>query len=461
MASNVLRFAPVPSARDPALLLRLIAEVASGTRQPDALSAALAIGLSTAQDYIDAGIWLGLLVGGAEVRLTQRGMALAFADVRKRRRLLAEAIWQTPDAVALLGAKGELPALDTMVAWVLERRPGLSPERARRQADATRALMAPALEHRPTRRTPRGDQLTLPFRPSSLEPSAMEPAEGGDPFAADEDLQLRQALLDHGELSLTAVAAGAPPGSPIGALIDAALATGIAVRMGEVLVPGPGLAEGLASESAFPDRPFLLNLDVAGLPLAFPSSLAGLSAGLGVLNAAFRSQREAPDAQRSPTAIDARVRVHGGLLHPGERPPRLIPDALSLRLRALTHAPAFAMLGALLLLDRREGGRLRVERRGSAPELVWKRRPLGGVLAPLAAFAAAQGWCLARPPSGGLSDEALIAAAEAIGIADFAGSRVILDEALFLRMEKDVEANLVLEALDPLAARLRAWLDAL
>ena len=213
------------------------------------------------------------------------------------------------------------------------------------------------------------------------------------------------------------------------------------------------------SELPFEERPFLEALDVMGLPIALPSSLSAVAGGVATLNGELRRLRSGPANVRLPGPLDRRSRVHGGVLHPGEGLPRAIPDNQSLRTRLLNQTPALSMFAALLLMDRRVDLPLRIVDRGSGPLLRWSDTIVGPLVETLDAFSVAQGWTCSRPLRSGLDGATLEAAARALGICTRAGRRVIMEEALFVRLQEDVEARLTYEALLPLIGRLQAWLD--
>lgn len=208
-------------------------------------------------------------------------------------------------------------------------------------------------------------------------------------------------------------------------------------------------------------EPFLSVLDVEGLPVCFPACLSQVAGGVSATNAVLRRVREAPVGVRLPGPADLRVRVHGGLLHPGETLPRSVPDNLSLRLRLLTQTPVLSLFAALLLLARRPDMRVRITDPGGGPVVTWGRAKVGPLLAVLAEFCRAQGWVCAHPVSGGLADHTLEAVARALGIGTRAGRRLVMDERLFVLLQEEPEARLTYEAMLPLVDRLQSWLDAL
>jgi hypothetical protein len=200
--------------------------------------------------------------------------------------------------------------------------------------------------------------------------------------------------------------------------------------------------------------PFLASIDRRGLVVAFPSTLGLLAGGLGMVNQLLRGARQGTIA-RPPNALDRRVCSHGGLLHPGEPPVRVVPDMVSLRARALKNVPAFAILVALGLLDRRGVLKLKVY----GPEVLiqttaHRPRRLDAVVD---ALGASRGWVVARSPTGP-SWALLSEIAEALGLVVTAGSFLTLDETLFRKLGTDPEHRDLLEGLEPLAEHLAARL---
>ena len=207
------------------------------------------------------------------------------------------------------------------------------------------------------------------------------------------------------------------------------------------------------------DAPFLEVLDTPGLPLAMPGSLRELSGGLPAANTLLRRLKQSPLAVRPPDALSPRIRVHGGLLHPGEALPSVIPDQFSLRQRALGCCPALGMLGGLLTLARRPEAQLRVERHPAGPLVRLRARPLGSLSAVFADFCDAQGWLLFRRPGRSLTSGELERVSRALGISVRVGRLVLLEENLFARLQEDPEAAPVYEGLCALADRFAIWLE--
>jgi hypothetical protein len=222
-----------------------------------------------------------------------------------------------------------------------------------------------------------------------------------------------------------------------------------------------GLAGDALLVPAETDGPFVDQLGVEGLALAFPTTLLELAGGVNPLNERLRRLREAPAKVRPPTLLDARARVHGGLLSPGEAPPRAIPDTHSLRLRLLTRTPAFALLGATLLLGRNADLRLSVRLADGAPRLGLRREDRGSLTSAWADFAAEQGWVCLQPADGAGIGRSIADLACQLGIATRVGEELLLDEALFAGLHEEAELVQAREALDPLADRLADWLEGL
>ncbi|MES2638856.1 MAG: hypothetical protein V4850_05220 [Myxococcota bacterium] len=200
--------------------------------------------------------------------------------------------------------------------------------------------------------------------------------------------------------------------------------------------------------------PFLASIDRRGLVVAFPSTLGLLAGGLGMVNQLLRGARQGTIA-RPPNALDRRVCAHGGLLHPGEPPVRVVPDMVSLRARALKNVPAFAILVALGLLDRRGVLKLKVYGPDVLVQTTAQRpRRLDAVVD---ALGASRGWVVARSPTGP-SWALLSEIAEALGLVVTAGSFLTLDETLFRKLGTDPEHRDLLEGLEPLAEHLAARL---
>lgn len=542
----------LPNANNPRLLMRLLHLVSRGIRSPRALAEILEVELRTVHYYTQAAEWLGLLCGSEHIQLTELGLSIAFADVDDRLKLYGVAVWGNAFVQQLLGDRSQLPGPEALTAFILQWEPQLSESTARRRASAVRALIEPALPHRPPTPTPdQPSQAHLPFAPT--EPPQPAPITTSLVAGREENPDVYaivlQALLDAGELSTAQIralldACGGRDCS-LGGSIELAMRRGDGHRIDDRIVASagairrrelsrdgvlvalsdplyrkhlslvswdardpvgersrltrrfalwdrrlfgahpltpevlseklPALLVGRPLDSvpiagpalepfSPPARPFIDTLDTSGLLIAFPASVVQISAGVGKLNPLLRAVQQRPAAVRLPNILDERIACHGGLLYPGERPPRALADNRSVRLRALTHCPVYALLAALLLHDRRQTTPLLLRRRGDSADVVWRGQVLGAPLSVLTAFAGAQGWRVCRPPddsSLALTDRALLAAAQAAGITQHAGERLILHEALFALLQEDLEARLSYEPLLPLEDRIATWLDRL
>lgn len=210
-------------------------------------------------------------------------------------------------------------------------------------------------------------------------------------------------------------------------------------------VPVAGDAEAPIAPSS---GPFLEVATRRGLAVALPSGLVGLRSGLAAVNRALRVIATEPSGARLPTALDPRRLVHGGLLAPGEAPPRGIPDTLSLRLRAITTVPAFALLTALGLLERRRALAWR-----AGPARVVAGRGAVEVGALVRRLARSRDWVWVEGPAS-LGWDAAVELAVDLGVLVEVGGRLTLDEVLFHRLQEDLEHRAAWDALQPLAELL-------
>lgn len=189
-----------------------------------------------------------------------------------------------------------------------------------------------------------------------------------------------------------------------------------------------------------------------GLAVAIPSSLRLLSGGLSGLNRGLRAQLA--NAAAPPTPLDRKLVVHGALVRPGEPPPRAIPDGVSLRVRAVENAPAFSILVALALLERR--GRLRLRTAGQDIIVVTaathRADANGGIGLGLLVrtLAHACGWYY----TAGLGWAEVAELAESISLVSRNGARITLEESFFHRLQTDPEHRALYEGLQPLAEAL-------
>lgn len=203
---------------------------------------------------------------------------------------------------------------------------------------------------------------------------------------------------------------------------------------------------------------WLQHLDAPGLPLAFPRHLALLGLGLRGINPLLRPSAAGP--RRPPSPVDLPLRVHAGLLSPGDKPLRAVADGRALRLRALERVPALGLLGAALLLHRRVGGLARVRLGPAGPTLCAGRRVVGPLVPALLRFCADQGWAPLFAPQFSVNSAGLVHLALRGRWASRAGPLLCLDEELAATLGEDDEGRLVLDGLEPLMDRLWAWLGA-
>jgi hypothetical protein len=204
-----------------------------------------------------------------------------------------------------------------------------------------------------------------------------------------------------------------------------------------------------ASKGAFLDQ-----LGETGLALAFPASLARLAPGVSWVHQVWRALVQNPAGVRPPGPLDVPIAVHGGLLAPGEPPPRNIPDTLSLRLRAVRAVPAFALLVSAGLLHRR--GRLRLRLHGDTLGVELPRRRTLAWSTVLHRVARARGWWLCPPSSQG-AWRAHLETAAALGLVTrLAGALYTVDEAFACRLASDPEHHELHDRLQPLVDLLEA-----
>jgi len=206
------------------------------------------------------------------------------------------------------------------------------------------------------------------------------------------------------------------------------------------------------------DEPFLDVWEQPGLCICLPPTLAQLQGGLPAVNRLLERARRGtvtlPDLSDRPSLY------HGGLLHPGEPLPRSVPDARSLRLRVLMHAPYASMVAALLWLHRLAPGKVEVREDTKGWRVRLGRRDRGALLDVLDEVATRRGWWACRRLDGGLPAPVLVAVLEAIGIVSVVGRRMVLDERLFVHLDTEPEEQEVAERLRPLAEAVEAALEA-
>jgi hypothetical protein len=201
--------------------------------------------------------------------------------------------------------------------------------------------------------------------------------------------------------------------------------------------------------------PFLHLADTPDVWLAFPESLKRLGDGPAALDRTLREGRA--DGVARPGVWDRPAAVHGALLHPGDTLPRTLPDARSLRLRALTHVPAVALSAAALLAHRRSRGAVEVGRRGDDLCLRVSGRQRGPLLSELAAFGRARGWVVFHRGGPGRLGPALLSVLVGLGVASPLERRLVLAERLYGALRNEPEEGMLLAPLANLADALVAW----
>lgn len=198
---------------------------------------------------------------------------------------------------------------------------------------------------------------------------------------------------------------------------------------------------------AIEQAPFLHLLGASDLRLALPPSLDALVGGVQAVNRSLAARQRGPTRVCLPAATDIRVAFHGGVFHPGERPPRAVADNITLRLLAVTRVPWLTYLAAFLLLHRRSRGRLTVRIRGDQVHVVYRRRDRGPLLEVVDRLMRGRGWVVSRRFRGGLEATTLRDVAVALGIAIEVEGRLFLDENFFVRMRGEPEDGEVYERL--------------
>lgn len=206
-------------------------------------------------------------------------------------------------------------------------------------------------------------------------------------------------------------------------------------------------------------RPFLEVWATSGLVLALPSSLVQVWEGVRGIDRRLRNARTRADAVGLPTVAYRPSRVHGGLLHPGETLPRAIGDAGSLRRRAVSRAPYFALVAAVLLAARTGSQPPRVRRKDGTWHLLRGRSDHGTLLEVLDAFAVFRGWHTSRVATAGIDDDVLASLMERLGVAVGAQDHLLLDDGFFAELRSP--EGQALAPLQDLAASFEAWLDRL
>lgn len=504
-----------PTSGNLRFLTRLLECVYTGVRRPRSLAQVVDVEVARVMASLDTGEWLGVLTWDGDVQLTARGVRIAASA--KKRTLWADVVLEHPffqanpaaDAARLLEiTMAEEPApgrarRQARALWRIGRIARQTPAAAPRQlqmefptqaasprpavdlraglddnpdvyAILLRALLdhgeiAPSqlraiLDRSGAERCGIGGYLAMAVRRGDarrfgdvliVTPGAIRRADVAESpvTVALSDPELRVQILTH--LS---------DGTPIAPRFRPWLArlfgtATVAAGLTRVLFDRPLASVPIASDPGpeiNPEPvPFLIGHEHRGLAVAVPSSLRQLTTGLSGMNRALRAQ--AAQAAALPTPVDRKLIVHGALTRPGEQPPRAIPDGVSLRFRAVQNAPAFALIGALGLLDRR--GRIRI--RAVAEDLVIES-PTRRNAAPnsmgllVRTLAHARGWFY----TAGIGWAEVAELADSIGLITTVGDRITLDEGFFHRLQTDPEHRGLYEGLQPLADSLATRLRA-
>lgn len=206
-------------------------------------------------------------------------------------------------------------------------------------------------------------------------------------------------------------------------------------------------------------QPFLDGWESPGMVVATPQHLAQLQGGIAAVNRLLKTTRQSTEVAL-PDLTSRPAVVHGGLIHPGEPTPRSIPDARSLRLRAVMHAPVIAWVTALLLLHRHRSEALDVVHGRDGWTVRWRGDDRGPLLDAFDGFADARGWLSSRRPVRPLRAELLVSVLESLGIATVVGRHVTLAERFFQQLAAEPEEAEILARLQPLSEAIDAWIDA-
>ncbi len=497
-----------PVSGDLRLLTLLLERIYAGTRRARSLADALDVEVRVVDAALDAGEWLGVLTWDGDILLTTRGVRIAAS--RKRRALWAEAVtehpffksmWPVDPAKLLKATMAEEPSLprarrQARALWRMSRPGRTTPPALPRQVllefpaqplparpsldlraglddspDVYTALLRALLDH--------GEVAPSQLR-ALLDRSGGErcgiggylamAVRRGDARRLGDVLIVTPGAIQRRDLAESPVTVAlSDPEFRVHLLAHLADRTPILPRFRPWLQRLFGSASASAGLTrVLFERP-LASVPVAGdagpeidpepiafldaqerrsLAIAFPSSLRMLTTGLSGLNRALRVQ--SANAAALPTPVDRKLVVHGGLVRPGEAPPRAIADGVSLRYRAVQNAPAVALLTALGLLERR--GRVRVRSQGSDLSVESGGRAVSFSLL-VRTLAHSRGWFYL---GGGLEWGELAELSDTIGVLTRIESRITLDEAFFHRLQTDPEHRGLYESLQPLSEALVA-----
>jgi len=232
----------------------------------------------------------------------------------------------------------------------------------------------------------------------------------------------------------------------------------LTVDLGRVLMDRPLESYPVRGDGGAPftveRAPFLDVLDQPGIAIALPPPLAGAGGGVTWVNQVLRDARHGVRGVGPPDLAHRPAVVHGGLLHPGEPPPRAVPDNRSLRLRLLTNAPYPALATSLLLLHRLDAGRAQIVEQEGRWTVRLGDAPHGELLTVLDGFAAARGWISCRRQQGGVNASMLLGILVQLDVATVVAGTAVLAEPFFTRLRRDAEEMEVRAKLQPLAEML-------
>ncbi len=506
-----------PAFGNPRRLARILDSVGAGVRRPASIARVLDLEVRLVRTYLSHAAWLGLLRDPLEPQLTQAGLALVYAGPRRlgalaaalsAHPLLGQSPLPTVDTVAaaLLDAgvstseptarrdaramlrlaeparkmKPRVPPAEQMTlgfAGAIESRPLLyDPEPGDDSLDVYAIVLRGLMENGELRlNTLRGLMDSAGAQNAGLGSYVALAVRRADAERRGDHLVVTPGAVARADLaeSVVSIALSDPDfrawlaQAPVAAsearrcarwarrLFGAEPAATALPRLlfGRALETVPAAGEGGGSLPATRGA-FLDVLGEPGLVLAFPETLAQLSGGITWVHKQWRSVVQNPAGVRPPSPLDVRTGVHAGLLSPGETPPRNIPDALSLRLRAMRAVPAFALLVAAGMLHRRKVIRIRMRGNTVIIEAPERRECPWGLV--LARVARARGWTLCPTLAPPRWRELLHTAADLGLMVRLPGDAWTIDETLAWRLDHDAEHHELHDRLLPLCDVLEA-----
>jgi hypothetical protein len=208
-------------------------------------------------------------------------------------------------------------------------------------------------------------------------------------------------------------------------------------------------------------RSFLDVWETPSLLICCPPTLVGLRGGLDQVNRLLRMARQGQDTVGLPHLADRPVHFHGGLLHPGEVPPKNVPDTLTLRLRVLMNCPTLTLITALLLGQRMAPVGPSLTLSAGRWVVMLGTKTLGDLHTLLDAFARSRHWIPATRSQRARPESECIDVLTDLAIATPITDGVVLSERFFATLRTDVEEMEVHRKLRPLADVFTAWLHRL